>query len=197
MNDIVASVIVDLIQTEEELLKGFQKSGRNGINRAIREGLTIEKSNDWDSVYDLYKQTMIDGGASCSSIKQLKDKTIILFICKKDDKIIAGASLENGENGITLQTNFSLREFNIMQPNNLLYWECIKWAKAQGHKTLDLGGFQINPRDHLIGVNKFKERFGKVIYYQRDYSFLRAIGRKIIRNSDFFWWLNKKFRGRK
>ena len=197
MKDVVASVIVDLTPTEEQISAGFDKQGRWGIHRAIREGLTIEKSNDWDSIYDLYRQTMIDGGASCSSIKQLKDKTIVLFICKKNDKIIAGASLENGENGITLQTNFSMREFNIMQPNNLLYWECIKWAKAQGHKTLDLGGYQINPCDHLIGVNKFKERFGKVIYYEKDYPFLRAIGRKIIRNSGFFWWLNKKIRGRK
>ena len=197
MKDIVASVVVDLTPTENEIIASFEKQGRWGIHRAIREGLVIEQSNDWDSIYDLYRQTMIDGGASCSSIEQLKDKTIVLFVCKKNEKIIAGASLEMGENGMTLQTNFSIREFNIMQPNNLLYWECIKWAKSNGQKTLDFGGFQINPRDHLIGVNNFKERFGKVTYFYKDYPFFRAIGRKLIRNIGFFWWLNKKIRGRK
>jgi len=197
MKDIVASVVVDLIPNEEELLKGFQKDGRYGINRAIREGLIVEESQDWSSVYDLYKQVMIDGGASCSSMEQLKEKAIALFICKKDDKIIAGASLEMQENGITLQTNFSIKEYNYAQPNNLLYWHCIKWAKAHGHKNLDLGGFQINPRDHLVGVNNFKERFGKVVYFNRDYPFFRAIGRKLIRKSTFFWNLNKWIRGRK
>jgi lipid II:glycine glycyltransferase (peptidoglycan interpeptide bridge formation enzyme) len=97
----------------------------------------------------------------------------------------------------TLNVNASLEGYRHLQPNNLLYWNCITWAKEQGYKELDLGGWQINARDNAIGVNKFKEKWGTVTYYYEDFPVFKSIGRKLIRNFGFFWWLNKKIRGRK
>ena len=197
MKDTNATVIVNLESSEEEIMKNLHKDARWGINRAIREGLVVEPSEDFNLIYDLYKETVLLGGTNPESVEKLKQGTKVMFICKKDNKIIATAGIEMKNSKPTLYFNASLKEYQNMQPNNLLYWECIKWCKKNGFKEFDLGGWQINARGHLDGVNKFKEKWGKIVYYKEDYSPIRAIGRKLIRNSGFFWWLNKKLRGRK
>ena len=198
--DINATVIVDLTPTEEEILKNLHKDVRWGIGRAMRDGLTIEKTTkeeDWNEFYPIYKETILDGGASIEPLELIKKQSIGFFVCKKDNKIIAGAVLEMKRERPTLFINASLKEFQINQPNNLLYWECILWSKRNGFDKLDLGGWQINAREHLVGINKFKEKWGVVEYHYANYTLSKAIGRKLIRNSKFFWWLNKKIRGRR
>jgi hypothetical protein len=59
-----------------------------------------------------------------------------------------------------------------------------------------MGGWQINAKGHLKGINKFKEKFGNIVYYYKDYPLHMAIGRKLIRNIGFFWWLNNKLKGK-
>jgi lipid II:glycine glycyltransferase (peptidoglycan interpeptide bridge formation enzyme) len=141
---------------------------------------------------------MIDGGSEPEEKEELKKRGIVFFACKKDEIIIAEASLWIEDGRITLHTNASLKEYQHLQPNNLLYWECIKWAKAKGYKELDLGGWQQNSFDnHLTGINKFKEKFGKVVFYEKDYPLLQALGRKAIKRSKLLWNINKKLRGRK
>jgi len=197
MKDTYGTVIVDLILEEEEIMRRLHKDARWGINRAIREGLIVEESTDWLSIYDIYKDIMDGGGSEALEIGNLSKDAVVLFVCKKEDKIIAGASLTIEEGRCTLQMNASLKEYQNCQPNNLLYWECIKWAKKKGYEILDLGGWQINAEGHLEGINKFKEKWGQIAYYDKDYPFFRAIGRKLIKKSHFLFNLNKKLRGRK
>lgn len=199
MKDTFATVLVDLTPSEEDIMKGLNKDARWGINRAKKEGLTVQMSYDWDNVYWMYRMIMEEGGIEPEPVEKLKADAVILFLCKKEGKAIAGASLKIEEGRMTLHTNFSLKEYQNLQPNNLLYWECIKSAKLNGYKYLDLGGWQINaPKDeHIAGINKFKEKWGKVVYFERDYPILQALGRKAIKKSNLLWKLNKTLRGRK
>jgi lipid II:glycine glycyltransferase (peptidoglycan interpeptide bridge formation enzyme) len=219
MKDTIATVIVDLKPSEEEIFKSLQKDGRYGINRAIKEGLKAisveENIAVWEEYWRLYAHSMDRVDVEPMSFDDLLDTQEELFVCIKypedkfkqsweHGKIIAGATLKIAKdvfayegNVITLGTNASLEEYRNLQPNNLLYWKCICWAKEHGYEFLDLGGWQINARDNAIGVNKFKERFGKIVYYEKDFSFLKAIGRKLIRNYSLFWNFNKWLRGRK
>ena len=80
----------------------------------------------------------------------------------------------------------SLKEYNSLCPNYLLVWNCILWANACHHHLFDLGGWQINASGHLKAINKFKEQFGKVYYWEQSYPAWKAIGRKIKR-----WWMSK------
>jgi lipid II:glycine glycyltransferase (peptidoglycan interpeptide bridge formation enzyme) len=194
MKDKEATVIVDLTPTEEEILKNLDKDARWGINRALKEGLTIEESEDFESFYDIYKNNIAEAGVRSETIETIIEHTTKLFLCKKEGVVIAGAVLRLVEGIPKLDFAASLPDFRKYQPNNLLYWQCIVWSKKNNYDKLDLGGWQINARDNLIGVNKFKERWGKVVYSERDFPFLKAIGRKLVRNFRFFWWLNKKLR---
>ena len=203
MKDINATVIVNLKPTEEEIFKNLHKDARWGINKAIKESLKVEigGEEDWQEFYKLYKKTMQFGGVKVRPLEELKKNTDILFVCKKGQEIIAGAGIWfvdlYDSNIPRLYINASLKEYLYLQPNNLLYWHCILWCKNKGYDKFDLGGWQINARDHLIGINKFKEKWGKVVYHYGNYPFSKAIGRKLIRDSEFFWWLNNKLKGRK
>jgi len=194
MKDINATVIVDLRPTEKEILNNLQKDARWGIGRAKKEGLTIEESKEWEEFYEIYKKTMVEGRGNIETLEHLKEHGDVLFICKKDKKIIAGAAIEIINGVPMLCRNASSKEYLHMQPNNLLYWHCILWCKRKGYDKFDLGGWQINARGHTVGVNKFKEKWGKIIYYYKSYPFYVAIGRKLIRKFRFFWWLNKKLK---
>ena len=67
-----------------------------------------------------------------------------------------------------------------------------------GANYVDLGGYQLKPRRHLVGVNSFKEKWGGEIFkYYLDYPIHIALARKLVRNVGAFWYLNeavKKFR---
>ncbi len=58
-----------------------------------------------------------------------------------------------------------------MRPNELVYWEAIKWAKANGCRIFDFAGFdtknarailedRVIPKDELCGMSDFKLGFG-------------------------------------
>jgi len=198
MKDNYATIIVDLSPTEEEILKSIEKSARNGISKAIRSGLRVEETGMSEEMYHMYSKTMTDGGSEPEDQEELKKKAIVFFACLKDERIIAEASLWIEDGRITLHTNASLKEYQNYQPNNLLYWECIKWAKKNGYKELDLGGFQTGiTSKHLEGINNFKRKWGQIRYYEKNYSFFRAIGRKLIKKNKVLWEINRIVRGRK
>src|SRR3989344_4630163 len=95
MKDINATVLVDLSLQEEELLKNLHKDARWGINRAIKEGLVVEKGkeNDWKEFYLIYKKTVIEGGTNPETLEQLKKNTRAFFVCRYKTKIIAGSGI--------------------------------------------------------------------------------------------------------
>lgn len=201
MKDINATVIIELDKSEEEIMQNLHKDARWGINRARKEGLVVEetsKNEDWNDFYEIYKKTMELGESKAKSLEELKEKSSVLFICKKEGKIIAGAAIWFADiynkDIPRLYLNASLKEYQNYQPNNLLYWNCILWSKQKGYKKFDFGGYQIKARGHLEGINKFKEKWGQVVYFHKDYPLHKAIGRKLIRNFSIFSWLNKKIK---
>jgi lipid II:glycine glycyltransferase (peptidoglycan interpeptide bridge formation enzyme) len=186
-SDVQATIEIDLTRTEEELWNSIDKDARWGVKKAEKEGLLISgitQESDWKEFYEIYKKTIIAGGIVPDDFDEIKLKDYMLFVCRKNDKIIAGAIIFIEKDKFTLKYNASLHEFLNLQPNNLLYWHLIKWGKERGFKVFDLGGYQINASGHLTGVNRFKERWGgKVIKYKiHSWNPIYILGRKVIRN---------------
>ncbi len=201
MKDINATVIVDLDKSEDEIFQNLKKTVRTGIRKAIKRGLIIEESDEWVDAYKVYKETRERNGTLAHPLEKLKEWSDKLFVCKKEGKIIAinitwFIDLYD-KNVPRTMTNAFLKEDSYERPNDLLYWNIFKYYKNKGYKTFDLGGYAIKIRENLEYVNKFKESFGEVVYFKKDYPFFKAIGRKIVRNSNFFWNLNKTIRGKK
>ncbi len=199
MKDINATVLVDLEPTEEEIFKSLQKDARWGVKKAIREGLIVEESDKWEEFYEIYKQTQRGGKATIHPLKIVLETSNILFICNYKEKMIAGLAIgfrgdKYDKNLPSLSKLASVSQYHSLQPNNLLVWKAILWSKKKGYKLFDMGGWQINAKGHVVGINKFKERWGEIVYYYTDYPFHIAIRRKLIRNFTFIWWLRWRFK---
>ncbi len=202
MKDVNATVIVDLSKDEEEILNSLRKQTRTGIRKAQNEGLIIEESQEWDEAYEVYKDTRKRNNTIIRPLDKLKEWADKLFVCKnKEGKIIAinitwFIDLYDKEVPRTM-TNSFLRDYSHLRPNELLYWEIFKYYKNKGYTKFDLGGYAIKARENLQYVNTFKESFGEVVYFYNDYPLLKALGRKLVRNYDFFWNLNRKLKLKK
>lgn len=185
MKDKVATVIVDLKPELNEIFKKIDKDARWGIRKAEANKLTIEESSEWDIFYLIYTEALKKIGIPKETKEHVREHGDVLFICKIEGKPIAGAVLQVIEEIPHLTRAASLEEYRECQPNNLLYWECIKWSKNKGYQSLDLGGWQINARGNTIGVNRFKERWGNVVFSEKEFSFFRALKRKVVRKMPF------------
>lgn len=204
LKDINATIITDLKLPEKEIFNKLHKDARWGIKKAIKSGLKVEELNEWDLFYEIYKKNMQEKGLIVRSLDFVKKDSYILFMCKYKNKPIAGCTLTFNDKYLPniprLSKSASLKDYRHLQPNNLLYWNCILWAKKKDMKKIDWGGYQLGRigRKKAHGVNKFKEKWGNLTYYYKKYPFHIAIGRKLIRNFRFFWWLNNKLkRGKK
>lgn len=185
------TVIVDLKRPEEEILKNLDKNARWGLNRAKREGLIVEEDKGLDEFYPAYLKEMKRYKVTPYSLENIKKNKLVFIGCRKDKKLIAGIVMVlDKETGLPkINYHSSLEEYHKFQPNDLLYWNCILWAKKRGYEKLDLGGYAVNPQGNMIGVNKYKEKWGEVISEEIDVSFFEAIKFRLITNIKFTQWL--------
>ncbi len=135
---------IDLTKSEDEIWKGFDKGCRSAIKKSIHNGMESRQNQKLDGLARLYDRTMREHGtkqeyffksafwhefygiASSFQIIDTEDdiKAAACFL-KYGDYCHYFLSASNGDNsGAT----------------NLLIWEAVKWAKAQGCKIFNLGG---------------------------------------------------------
>jgi len=205
-SDVQATILIDVTKPREKLLENLHKDARWGVKKSQKENLVVEQTEnkkDIEKFYEIYKDTCKHGGILPKPLEEIKNKNPVFFVCKKSNKIIAGAVALIHKNKTELFLNASLHEFQKYQPNNALYWHLIVWTKQKKFKFFDLGGFQLNAKqgDKLYNINKFKQRWGGELKIYKIYSYnpLYIFGRKIIRNSRFAKrvWDKLKGRGRK
>lgn len=197
--DVRATIEIDITKNEEELLSNMDRSRRKNINTAKESLIFIEaKEEEWPEWYEIYSKVWRSGGTNPDKLDDLKKSNFKLYLAKKDDKIVGGALFEEREDRIIFRAFASLIEYQEFRVNDFLYWSSIIWAKNNNKKIVDLGGWQINARGHLTGVNQFKEKWGgKIVYYEvYSYNPFYILGRKLIKKYSFFWWLNKKIKRR-
>lgn len=203
-SDKQATIEINLEKSEDELWNSLDKDAKWGVKKAEKSGLKVGIVNNeaiWGEFYKIYKETCKFGNIVPISIDDAKHGR--LFGCFLENKMIAGSVVKIEGDKIILFLNASEHESLKYQPNNLLYWSIIKWAKNQGFGIFDLGGFQLNakPGDKLYEINRFKQRWGGEIKEYKIYSKnpVYILGRKVIRNfplvkktrDNIKTWLNK------
>lgn len=190
------TLTLNLCKELEELWEGLNaKSCRYKINRAIREGVIIERNNDVELFrrlnIEFAQQKGIGGGnfdtAKISPVSQL-------FLAKYQEKIIGGQLYLFDKNKIRLLFSASKRfgqdkelERNIGFANRLLVWEAIKWGKEFGLKEFDFGGYYTGsqPDTEKENINNFKKSFnGELVThynYYKEYSKLYSMSGHLLR----------------
>lgn len=178
------SSVLDLTQTEEELLQNMHSKWRYNIRLAEKKGVVIKKyfGDDKDInqkielFYALTKETNARDGNSSHAKSYYLDlitrsintdtKTepkITLYIAEHEKEEIASImTLFNNDQAIYLYGASSNKKRNLM-PNHLLQWTAIKDAKAYGSKIYDFYGMSPegkNENHPMHGLYMFKSNFG-------------------------------------
>ncbi len=198
--DVRATIEIGLEKPEEQILNEIGRGAKKSIIHALKEGLIFTQATEeeWPEWYKIYCKVWSESGLVPEKFGNLKKQSYNLYLVKKDGKILGGGLFEEMEDRIVFRAYASLIEYQNLKVNDFLYWNSILWARNNNKKVVDLGGWQINARDNLRGVNEFKEKWGGKIVYYDVYSKnpFYILGRKLIKKYSFFWRLNKKIRGR-
>ncbi len=167
------TLVLDLTQSETELLSGMKPKTRYNIGLAQRKGVIVRISNeisDIEAFWQLMKQTASRDGFFPHHKEHYKkmfeilsqDKTVKLFLAEFDNKIIAANMVSFfGKVCIYLHGASSDMYRDIMAPY-LLQWAAILEAKKLGLVKYDFCGIN-GPSFYnkkWEGITRFKTGFG-------------------------------------
>ena len=168
------SLIIDLTQSESDILKQMKPKGRYNIKVAQKHGVTIRQGKDASEFYKLLMKTGNRDGFGIhpqSYYQNMLDKlglSALLLMAEYESKVIAGGIFVFlDEWGIYYYGASDDRYRNVMAPY-LIQWEAIRAAKERGCRYYDfLGIAPEHAKKHpWKGVTEFKKKFGgRIITY--------------------------------
>ncbi|MEI7510829.1 MAG: peptidoglycan bridge formation glycyltransferase FemA/FemB family protein [Candidatus Peregrinibacteria bacterium] len=163
------TLVLDLTQTEDEILAAMKQKGRYNIRLAEKKGVTIFEEKTTENFWRILQETASRDGFT-SNKKPVYQKMVESFgengilISAKDEtgEVLASKIfVKSGDMAVYYYGASSENKRNLMAPY-LLQWAGICWAKSKGAKVYDfLGVAPENDEAHrLKTVSEFKLKFG-------------------------------------
>lgn len=167
-----ATRIIDLAQSEEEILSQMHQKGRYNIRIAEKAGVTVRKGSvdDIDAFYALLVSTsQRDGFKASQKVHYSRFLTSLegsfILMAEHEKKPIAGllGVIWNGV-GIYYYGASEYASRALMAPY-LLQWEAMRVCKQQGCVSYDLLGIAASDAasDPWAGISDFKRKFGGTV----------------------------------
>lgn len=203
------TLTIDLTQDLDLIWRNMNKSScRYSINKAKKDGISIEINVHYKEFYDINKKFRKNKGIDTNSIDiEFLTKYGTLFVAKHEGEIIGGQFYVEDKENIRWLIGASKRlEVNkekatlIGNANRAILWEAIIYSKNKGIKLFDFGGYYTgkNPDIQKEKINKFKKSFGGKLTtyydYQKDYSKLYTLLKVFAKQYDYFKAIVPKFR---
>ncbi len=166
------TVVIDLQETEDDLLARMKSKTRYNIRLAARRGVTVRSGGveDIDLLYRMYAHTSIRDDFLIRGKDYYETVWRIFFQAGLAEPLIA--EVEGEAVGAVVIFRFggrawyihgmSLDEHREKMFNYLLQWEAMLHAKAAGCREYDLWGAPdaFDESDPMWGVYRFKDGFG-------------------------------------
>lgn len=195
------TTIIDLSRRLQDVWKALNKKARWGVRKAERLGLEVKEADTWQKWEQYYRLHLLHGREKQYPTKppeffrelfKLHQKNMSrLFLAQHEKHTIAGSLfLIYKQNMIFLQ-NASRAAFLSHNPNNLLQWKSIEWAKENGVATYDMNGLPPKEVPYLRGVYHYKKQWDGQIqwyYYYLNRKLLYTI-MHLVRTNSFAWKL--------
>lgn len=171
-NEDKVTMILELVDDSEVIWKSFKSKVRNQVRKATKSGLEVKVGGIeyLDDFYEPFAVNMRALGSPVHSkelfenlLHEFSDSTRI-FNVYLDSENVGGAIFISFKDTAEVPWASSKREYFQYCPNNLLYWEMIKYACEQGFKYFDFGR---STKDS--GTYRFKKQWGaepKQLYWQ-------------------------------
>lgn len=166
------TMLLDLKQNETEEWNALDGKVRNQVRKAQRSGLkvVIGQAELLDGFYEVFCRNMRDLGTPVYSrdffsnmLAQFPDTSRIMSVVN-GGKTIASALMTWYKDTLEVPWASSNRDFRELCPNNILYWEAIRFAIGIGARTFDFG--RSTPGE---GTYNFKKQWGAIpvpLYWQ-------------------------------
>ena len=157
------TLALDLPEDQEALWKSLPSERRNRIRKAEKADLAVEIAGrkKLDTFYRIWSANMRDLGSPAHSIaffdqilRVFPEHANILLVSYRAQYIGAAVAL-HFKDTLTLPWVSSLRKYFDLYPNNILYWEAMRYAVEKGCRHFDFGRSSINS-----GTYTFKIRWG-------------------------------------
>ena len=158
------SMRIELPEGSEKLWNSFPSKLRSQIRRPLKEEMysRLRGEEELDSFYNIFSINMRDLGTPVYSkmffrniLKKFPKTTWICTVYTKYGDPVASGFLVGFKGVLEIPWASSLRCYNHLSPNMLLYWNSLKFACDNGYKVFDFGRCTIGE-----GTYKFKEQWG-------------------------------------
>jgi lipid II:glycine glycyltransferase (peptidoglycan interpeptide bridge formation enzyme) len=184
-NQPCALVVMDISGTQDATWQCIRSGTRKHIRAAEEAGVTVEPGGvqDMDTFFRLMRITAKRAGFTLRSREYYESEfralyeldRAALFLARHDGRVVgAHIAYALGPHAAQFHLASDVPD-GLPSPNALLVWEQIKWAKARGCATFDLGGapdeigemlargesVPTDRVDGLWGVLRFKRGFCK------------------------------------
>ena len=166
------TMILELADNEDVQWKSLNPKVRNQIRKAQKSGLRFASGNAelLDGFYEVFARNMRDLGTPVYAknffkrvLTSFPDSSRVLAVYYENRIIAAGMALWFRD-VLEIPWASSIGEYNALCPNNMLYWEAIKFAINNGFKKFDFGRSTLNE-----GTFNFKKQWGALpvqLYWQ-------------------------------
>lgn len=156
-------MLLNLPGSSEELWKSFKSKLRSQIRKAEKNGLTFRWGNieDLSSFYEVFSQNMHDLGSPVHSKKWIEkiiinyDNNAKMGLVYREDQPVGCGIILFSIHTVSIPWASTLREFNKLSPNMMLYWNFLKFAADNGKAFFDFG--RSTPNE---GSYRFKMQWG-------------------------------------
>ncbi|TKB07428.1 FemAB family XrtA/PEP-CTERM system-associated protein [Desulforhopalus sp. IMCC35007] len=166
-------MLLNLPGSSDELWSGFKSKLRSQVRKAEKNGLTfrwggLEKIDDF---YQVFSRNMHALGSPVHSKKWI-EKILVNYgenarmgLVYKDDLPVGCGIILFTKNIVSIPWASTLREFNGLAPNMLIYWNLLKYATDNEKKVFDFGRSTLDEGTYL-----FKKQWGaepRQLYWYR------------------------------
>jgi peptidoglycan pentaglycine glycine transferase (the first glycine) len=211
-----STVVIDLSQTEDQILSQMKRTTRQNIRAAQSRGVIIREGSEADlesfcqlkritesrSDFVHYNQCYYEEAwRQFAPHNQLK-----LWLASYGDELLAGLmAIYFGKWVVYAWAGSSGAQMD-KRPNDLLFWHAMKWGKDNGYRFCDLGGISPIVAEHLRqnldppeckekGIARYKLGFGPMHTFPSAYDNVFSIRPKwLVRKAiSMAWNKNRKF----
>lgn len=145
------------------LWSGFKSKLRSQIKRPLKEGLSArlgrrEMTGDF---YRVFSRNMRDLGSPVHSRRWIETvlatfgENACIGVVYRDNHPVGAGIILMHEKNVTIPWASTLKEFNRLSPNMLLYWTFLEFAADNGYRFFDFG--RSTPGE---GTYAFKKQWG-------------------------------------
>lgn len=160
-------MFLDLPDNSEKLLKSFKSKLRSQIKKPEKEGLRFEwgDTNKLDDFYRVFSINMKELGSPVHS--RMWFRSVLKFYADKvrmglvylEQQLIGCGIILIVNNTVTILWASTLRKYNHLSPNMMLYWNFLAFASDNSNARVDFG--RSTPNE---GTYKFKVQWGAIPY---------------------------------